>query len=217
MELAACLATVHISDTTPEMASAAARQGANLITNAIDQFGGARIMVATGNSQLQLVDALVNCSRVEWNRVELFHLDEYIGLTPEHPSSFRFWIKTHLADKVQPARVNYLAADALDIHAEIRRYSELLLAAPIHLAFVGFGENGHIAFNDPHVADFNDPATVKRVALDEPCRRQQAGEGHFPDLYSVPRQALTVTCPGLFRALAWICCVPDASEGGSSS
>ncbi len=203
---------VHIFDSTSEMASAAARQGAKLITGAINQFGGARVLVATGNSQVQLVDALVNCSGVEWNRVELFHMDEYIGLPPEHPSSFRFWIKARLADKVQPIRVHYLKADALDIDAEIQRYSELLLAAPIHLAFVGFGENGHIAFNDPHVADFNDPVTVKRVVLDERCRRQQASEGHFPDLDSVPREALTVTCPGLFRALAWICCVSDARK-----
>jgi glucosamine-6-phosphate deaminase len=114
------------------------------------------------------------------------------------PSSFRLWIKTHLADKVQPVRAHYLAADALGLDAEIKRYSELLLAAPIDLAFVGFGENGHIAFNDPPVADFNDPATVKRVALDELCRRQQAGEGHFPSLDAVAREALTLTCPGLF-------------------
>ena len=93
--------------------------------------------------------------------------------------------------------------------SEIKRYSDLLAAAPIDLAFVGFGENGHIAFNDPPVADFNDPLLVKRVVLDDACRRQQAGEGHFPDLVSVPREAVTITCPGLFRAQAWICCVPE--------
>ncbi len=212
MELVSGLATVHKFDTSSEMASAAARQGANVISNAIHEFGCARVMVATGNSQLQLVDGLADRSGIDWKRVEIFHMDEYIGLAPDHPASFRFWIKTRLADKVQPARVYYLAADALDIDAEIHRYSELLLAAPIHLAFVGFGENGHIAFNDPHVADFKHPATVKRVALDEPCRRQQAGEGHFSSLDSVPREALTVTCPGLFRALVWICCVPDARK-----
>ncbi len=215
MELAAGLATVYIFDSTSGVASAAALQGAHLITNAINEVGSARVMVATGNSQLQLVDALVTCSSIDWNRVELFHMDEYVGLAPAHPSSFRFWIKTRIADKVHPASVHYLEADALDIDAEIQRYSELLLAAPIHLAFVGFGENGHIAFNDPHVADFDDSATVKRVALDAACRRQQAGEGHFPDLDSVPREALTVTCPGLFRALAWICCVPDARKAAA--
>lgn len=212
MELAAGLATVHILDTTSEMASAAAHRARSLITHAIEQFGGARVMAATSNSQASFIDALVDRSGIDWKRVEIFHMDECIGLSPEHPSSFRFWIKTRLVDKVHPARVHYLAADAAESDAEILRYSELLLGAPIHVAFVGFGENGHIAFNDPHVADFNDPATVKRVALDEACRRQQAGEGHFPDLNSVPGEALTVTCPGLFRALAWVCCIPDVRK-----
>ena len=108
--------------------------------------------------------------------------------------------------------MNYLAGDAADLNGEIERYSRLLLAAPIDLAFVGFGENGHIAFNDPPVADFNDPATVKKVVLDAACRQQQAGEGHFENFESVPKEALTVTCPGLFRAEAWICCVPDSRK-----
>ncbi len=169
-------------------------------------------MVATGNSQVQFIAELVSCPDIDWKRVEIFHMDEYVGLAPDHPASFRHWIKTHLADKVHPARVHYLAADAPDLEAEIWRYAELLLAAPIHLAFVGFGENGHISFNDPPIADFDDPRTVKRVALDKACRLQQVGEGHFPDLSSVPKEALTVTCPGLFRARAWICCVPDTRK-----
>ena len=91
----------------------------------------------------------------------------------------------------------------------MQRYAELLAAVPIDLAFVGFGENGHIAFNDPPVANFRDPLLVRKVVLDEACRRQQAGEGHFPDPASVPHEAITVTCPGLFRAEAWVCCVPE--------
>ena len=212
MELAAGLAKVHIFDSASELASSAAHRAGNLITGAIDKFGCARVMAATGNSQVQFIAALVNLPGINWNRVELFHMDEYVGLSPEHPASFRLWIKTRLVDKVHPACAHYLAADAPDLDAETQRYSELLLAAQIHLAFVGFGENGHIAFNDPHVADFSDPATVKRVALDEACRRQQLGEGHFPDLDSVPSEALTVTCPGLFRAASWICCVPDSRK-----
>jgi glucosamine-6-phosphate deaminase len=102
--------------------------------------------------------------------------------------------------------------DAADLDAEVERYSKLLTAAPIQLAFVGFGENGHIAFNDPPVANFEDPATVKRVVLDEPCRRQQAGEGHFENFAAVPKEAVTVTCPGLFRAESWICCVADSRK-----
>jgi glucosamine-6-phosphate deaminase len=98
------------------------------------------------------------------------------------------------------------------VDAEIQRYSKLLSEAPMDLAFVGIGENGHIAFNDPPVADFNDPAIVKRVTLDYACRKQQAGEGHFPDIESVPKEALTVTCPGLFSALAWVCAVPESRK-----
>lgn len=105
--------------------------------------------------------------------------------------------------------MHYIRADSPDPNAEIHRYSALLEAAPIVIAFVGFGENGHIAFNDPPTGDFNDPFTVKRVQLDEACRQQQADEGHFKDLASVPREAITVTCPGLFRARAWDSCVPE--------
>jgi glucosamine-6-phosphate deaminase len=136
-------------------------------------------------------------------------MDEYVGIRADQPSSFRYWIRTRVEQKVHPARVNYIAADASDLDAEIERYSRLLAAAPIDVAFVGFGENGHIAFNDPHVADFHDLALLKQVSLDDACRRQQAGEGHFKDVDSVPQSAVTVTCPGLFGAAAWICCVPE--------
>jgi glucosamine-6-phosphate deaminase len=136
-------------------------------------------------------------------------MDEYVGMSDDHPASFRRWIKSRVADQVHPAKVNYLGGDASDLDREIERYSALLNEAPIDIAFVGFGENGHIAFNDPPVADFHDPAIVKRVKLDERCRAQQAGEGHFKDMQSVPSEALTITCPGLFRAEAWVCSVPD--------
>ena len=104
---------------------------------------------------------------------------------------------------------HYLQGDARDLETEIARYTQLLDEAPIDLAFAGFGENGHIAFNDPPVANFEDPLTVKIVTLDDACRHQQAGEGHFPDFDSVPLRALTITCSGLFRAEAWVCNVPD--------
>ncbi len=212
MEISTGLARVRIFDSNLDMASSAAEQAATFIAQAIEKFGRARVMAATGNSQIQFIEALVSRPEIDWQRVEIFHMDEYVGLSASHPSSFRFWIKTRLVDEVHPAAAHYLAADAPDLDAEIRRYSELLLAGPLHVAFVGFGENGHIAFNDPDVGSFHDPAIVKRVELDEACRRQQTGEGHFPDLNSVPKEALTVTCPGLFRASAWLCCVPDARK-----
>lgn len=201
-------ARVHIYGSRTALGEAAAERAAQLITGAIKKRGRARVIVATGNSQLPLIEALV-LQKLDWKNVEIFHMDEYAGMKADHPASFRLWIRTRVEEKVHPGKANYIAGDAADLDAEIERYSKLLNAAPVDLAFVGFGENGHIAFNDPHVADFNDPVTIKRVTLDDASRRQQAGEGHFKDVESVPRVALTVTCSGLFRADAWVCCVPE--------
>jgi glucosamine-6-phosphate deaminase len=169
-------------------------------------------MVATGNSQLDFIQALVEIDGIRWPLVEMFHMDEYVGLSAQHPASFRLWIKRRLEDKVALGAANYICGDAQDTGAEIARYSALLASAPIDVAFVGFGENGHIAFNDPPTANFQDPAAVKVVELDTACRQQQVGEGHFPDIDSVPRTAITVTCSGLFAAAAWVCCVPEARK-----
>ena len=212
--LEAGLAQIEVYDSPEAQGKAAGQRAAQLIREAIKQRGRARIIAATGNSQVPLVEALVT-EQIEWPKVELFHMDEYVGIRATHPSSFRSWIKTRVADKVHPHVTHYLSGDAADIDREIERYSQLLLAAPIDLAFVGIGENGHIAFNDPPVADFHDQLTVKRVTLDQACRRQQSGEGHFPDLASVPEEALTVTCTGLFRAESWVCCVPEARKAGA--
>jgi len=205
-------AQIEIYGSTALAGEAAARKAAELISSAITERGKARVIGATGNSQIPLVEALVNQKKIDWKAVELFHMDEYAGMKPDHPSSFRYWIRTRLEEKVHPGKVNYLQGDAPDIDAEIERYSRLLNEAPIDVAFVGFGENGHIAFNDPPVADFNDPKTVKVITLDEACRRQQAGEGHFKDVASVPLHAVTITCTGLFRANAWVCSVPEARK-----
>ncbi len=201
-------AQVEVYSSSNAAGTAAAEQASRLITDVIVRNGRARVIGATGNSQISLADALVK-QDIDWKAVELFHMDEYVGIKPDHPSSFQYWIRTRLEEKVHPRVTHYLRGDVSDLDAEIARYSQLLNEAPIDLAFVGFGENGHIAFNDPPVADFNDPATVKVITLDDACRRQQAGEGHFKDVASVPRQALSITCTGLFRAAAWVCNVPD--------
>jgi glucosamine-6-phosphate deaminase len=207
-------AHVQIYDSAASAGTAAAARAARLISAAIAQNGVARVIGATGNSQIPVADALIK-EKIEWENVELFHMDEYAGMDAQHPSSFRYWIRTRLAEKVHPRQTRYLEGDAPDIRAEIDRYTQLLEQAPIDLAFVGFGENGHIAFNDPPVADFKDPAAVKIVTLDEVCRRQQAGEGHFADVASVPTEAITISCSGLFRAKAWICCVPEARKAAA--
>ena len=201
--------TVRIFPDKTELGSAAAAQAACILERHIRNSGVARLLVAAANSQLELIAALVRHREIDWRLVELFHMDEYVGLAAGHPASFRRWVKTQLAERVALRQVHYLAGDAEDIESECRRYAGLLAGRAIDLAFIGIGENGHIAFNDPHEADFDDPRPVKRVRLDEKCRRQQVGEGHFPDLDAVPREALTLTCPALISAREIISCVPD--------
>lgn len=201
--------TAFVFPNAAEMGAAASVQTAKIINQAIAEREEARIMVATGNSQDDFVAALTARDDIDWSRVTCFHMDEYIGISDDHSASFRRWLRTKVEEVVHPKAMHYLAGDAEDIDAEIHRYTELLLEGPLDAAFVGFGENGHIAFNDPPFADFNDPAMLKVVTLDEACRKQQVGEGHFPDLDAVPTQALSVTCTGLLRAKNWISCVPE--------
>lgn len=202
-------AHVEIYPTRSALGQAAAARGAAILREALSRQARGRIIVATGNSQLEVSGAFVRVPGLDWSRIEVFHMDEYLGLPAEHPASFRRWVKERIVDVARPGKVHYLDGEAADWAAECQRYSELLSQAPVDLCFLGIGENGHIAFNDPHEADFNDPHLVKRVTLDEPCRHQQVGEGHFPDAASVPKYALTLTCPALMRAQHLICCVPD--------
>lgn len=200
---------VHIFETSGEMAKAAATAAAELIRAAVAARGGARVVVATGNSQIAFIESLTSLPQVPWAMTDIFHMDEYACLPEAHGASFRRWIRERVVERVKPRSAHYINGEAQDLEAECRRYSDLLNEAPPDLAFVGIGENGHIAFNDPHEAKFDDPATVKVVTLDEACRRQQTGEGHFPSVNDVPQQALTMTCPALMRARSLICCVPD--------
>jgi glucosamine-6-phosphate deaminase len=142
-------------------------------------------------------------------------MDEYIGMSADHPASFRRWVRERIVDRVKPAAAHFLDGEAADINVECRRYAELLMEDVIDVAFVGIGENGHIAFNDPHTADFFDPNVVKPVTLDEACRRQQVGEGHFENLESTPRRALSLTCPALMRSEHLVCCVPDLRKAAA--
>lgn len=200
---------VRVFETTTDLGAAAAVQAVEIINDAVQTRGRARLVIGTGNSQDGVVAGLVASPEVDWSRVELFHMDEYVGMPESHPASFRRWLRTRMVETVHPWKAHYMQGDAPDLDAECRRYAELLNAAPIDIGFVGIGENGHIAFNDPHAADFEDAATVKRVTLDEMCRRQQVGEGHFAGIDAVPAEALTLTCPALMRAETLICCVPD--------
>jgi glucosamine-6-phosphate deaminase len=204
--------TVQIYPTPEEMGQAAAKQGAAKILSAVATYGTARIMIATGNSQQQMITALVRDPDLDWNRIEVFHMDEYVGLSPDHPASLRYWFGKNLLNSVTPAKLHLIRGEAKDSKGECQRYADLIRSAPINVCFLGIGENGHIAFNDPHVADFRDRETIKKVDLDDRSRSQQVKEGHFPDIASVPGEALTVTCPSLLAAESMICCVPESRK-----
>lgn len=181
------------------------------IRRAIAERGSARVIFATGASQYEFLDALCAEPAIHWPLVTAFHLDEYVGIDPAHPASFRRYLQERLFSRLPFAAVHLLHGDAPDPHAECLRYAGLLAAGPIDIACVGIGENGHLAFNDPP-ADFTTPALVHVVQLDEACRRQQVGEGHFPDLAAVPPQALSLTVPAILAAKAISCVVPDARK-----
>lgn len=202
-------ARVYVYPSKRDTSEAAALEAASLLRTALAQRASARIIVGTGNSQDEMIRALAQAPDLDWSRMEVFHMDEYVGMSEEHPASFHRWLKTHLVDIVHPGKVNFMYGDAPDSSRECERYAVLLHSAPIDICFIGFGENGHIAFNDPGVADFHDPLAVKRVTMDERCRQQQVGEGHFPTLEAMPKEALTLTCPELLRAERLICTVPD--------
>ena len=204
--------TVHVHAHDRDLAADAATAAAAAIGAAVQARGVARVMLATGNSQLAFLDALTRRTDVDWSSVIGFHMDEYVGIPADHPASFRRYLRERVVDVVHPRAFEYIEGDAVDVEAECRRYAALLAAHPLDLCCLGIGENGHLAFNDPPVADFDDPLTVKVVELDAACRRQQVGEGHFPDLDAVPRQAITVTIPALLAAGRVLAIVPEARK-----
>jgi glucosamine-6-phosphate deaminase len=183
-----------------------------VLCDAIDTRGLAHAMFATGNSQFTFLDAIVTDRSVDWTRVVGFHMDEYVGIPADHPASFRRYLHERLVTRVPFAEFHFVAGDAPDLEAECGRYAALLTTHPLDLCCLGVGENGHLAFNDPPVADFADPLDVKVVQLDDACRRQQVGEGHFPDVDAVPTHAITVTIPALLRASAVLAIVPEARK-----
>jgi len=204
--------TVHVYDTDADLARDAVTDAAAAIRAAVEARGVANVMFATGNSQLAFLDALTTRTDVDWPAVVGFHMDEYVGIPPDHPASFRRYLRERLVDRTHPRSFHYVAGDATDPDQECARYAGLLAEHPLDLCCLGVGENGHLAFNDPPVADFADPRDVKVVELDATCRRQQVGEGHFPTLGDVPPQAITVTIPALLRAARVQAVVPDARK-----
>jgi glucosamine-6-phosphate deaminase len=205
-------ATVVVHPDRAHMARAAADQAAEVMRAAVAARGVVHAMFATGNSQLAFIAALVgDTPDVPWARTVVFHMDEYVGVGPDHPAGFERWIRERIVEPAHPKEAFYVEGLG-DPDAECRRYADLLRTHPLDLCCLGIGENGHLAFNDPPVADFDDPLDLKVVELDHGCRAQQVNEGHFADLDAVPTRAITVTVPALLRAGQVLAIVPEARK-----
>jgi glucosamine-6-phosphate deaminase len=187
---------------------AAAEQAATAIRRAIAERGRARIIAATAASQLEFLDALTKADRIDWTRVEAFHLDEYVGLPVTHPGSFRKMLIEQLVNKTGITKYHLLDGDAADPSVVVREVGKQLASAPIDIAFLGIGENGHIAFNDPP-ADFDTEDPYIIVNLDEACRQQQVGEAWFADISQVPKRALSMSARQILKAREILAVVPD--------
>ncbi|MBD2448447.1 glucosamine-6-phosphate deaminase [Nostoc sp. FACHB-152] len=200
---------VQIYNTEAEMAEDVAQITAKYLTNVLEKQNTAAVLLATGNSQLKFLDALIGLGGVDWQKITLFHLDEYLGITAEHPASFRRYLRERVEKKLDPQQFHYIEGDTLEPLSECDRYTKLLQAQPIDLCCLGVGENGHLAFNDPSVANFQDSYSVKLVKLDNLNRQQQVNTGHFPNLDSVPQYAFTVSLPLICSAKKIICLAPE--------
>jgi len=202
----------NLSETTSEMARIAASLGAGRIQAAIAARGQASVILATGASQFDIVEALTAAPDIDWSKVTAFHLDEYIGLPLSHKASFRRYLKERFVDKINTLKsFIFINGEADDLGAEIKRISDEISQHDIDVGFIGIGENGHLAFNDPP-ADFQTKSPFIVVTLDQPCREQQFNEGWFSDIGEVPTQAISMSVHQILQCKTLICAVPDARK-----
>ncbi|GAB3333068.1 glucosamine-6-phosphate deaminase [Larkinella ripae] len=199
--------TIQISKTAEELGERAGKMAAELIRQTIASRGQANIILATGTSQFATLQQLIQ-EDLDWSRVVMFHLDEYIGLPLSHPASFRKYLQERFLDQVPALKASYLISGEVDPQAETQRLGDLIQAHPIDVALVGIGENGHLAFNDPP-ADFDTDEPYLIVDLDDACRRQQFNEGWFSSLEAVPGQAISMSVRQIMKSRHIICSVPD--------
>jgi glucosamine-6-phosphate deaminase len=206
---------IVVASDKQELGGLAAADGAERIRKSISARGSANVVLATGASQFEVLAVLAQAERVSWNRVTFFHLDEFVGLRIEHPASFRRYLwERFFSDLPLPPRAMHFLDTENDATAECERVGRLITSHPIDVAFVGIGENGHLAFNDPP-ADFDVETPFIVVNLDEACRRQQWGEGWFPSLAAVPLQAISMSIRQIMKAAAIVCSVPDARKASA--
>lgn len=194
------------------MGAAAAEHAATRLKGILAAQPRGRVIFAAAASQQAMLDVLAGVEGIDWDRVDAFHLDEYVGLPQGDPRSFGTWLGDHIWSRVHPGRVELLDVGNPDPDAECRRYGALLDEGGIDLALIGIGENGHLAFNDPHVANFEDPLTVKVVEIDETSRRQQVRDGAFDAFEDVPRLAMTVTMSAILASRSISVAVPGTQK-----
>jgi glucosamine-6-phosphate deaminase len=205
---------VNVFADRAQMGAAAARTTADIIGHLLASQPVVNMIFAAAPSQNEFLAALSE-QPIEWSRINAFHMDEYIGLNEDAPQSFARYLKEHLFDKTPFRSIHFLHGDVEDLDAECRRYAALLKQLPPDIVCMGIGENSHLAFNDPPVADFNDRETVKVVILDADCRQQQVNDGCFPSLAVVPEKALTLTIPALLQGRYIICVVPGPRKANA--
>jgi glucosamine-6-phosphate deaminase len=198
---------IRIFTTKAELGQAAARDAAAIINHAIAERNSAYVIAATGASQFEFLDTLM-LAPVDWTKVIFFHLDEYVGLPESHPASFRRYLKERIVSRVHPRAFHLIVGETDDVHAECRRVGQLITQQTVDVAFVGIGENGHLAFNDPP-ADFDTDEPYIVVNLDAACRQQQVGEGWFKSIDEVPAQAISMSIRQILRSREILCIVPD--------
>ena len=206
--------SVHIFDTREEMGKVAAEDAARRINAIIAKNGVANVVFAAAPSQNDLIENLLKAD-IDWSKVRAFHQDEYVGISAEEPAGFGNFLDRAIFKKVHFKELHYLLCCADEAEEKCEAYAELLRKYPIDLIFLGIGENGHLAFNDPAVADFNDPKMVKIVELDDVCRQQQVNDGCFATLDDVPKQAMTMTMSLIMNIPEAICVVPTIRKANA--
>jgi glucosamine-6-phosphate deaminase len=197
-----------------DLVGSVVQQTLSYLSKVMARQGTAAAILASGASQIELLKDLTTCREIDWGRLTLFHLDEYLGIAGTHPASFQLFMRGLVEQKVAVHKFNYLAGDTLEPIAECDRYHQLLSAQPIDLCFLGIGATGHIAFNDPEVADFNDRYPVKLVKLADKSRQQQVDSGFFDRIEVVPQYALTLTIPTICQAQRICCLAMGESKAG---
>jgi glucosamine-6-phosphate deaminase len=207
--------SVRVYATQKALSEAVSSEARDYLADVVSRHGSAAVILATGNSQIQFLRQLVALGGVDWSAITLFHMDEYLGIRRDHPASFRRYLLERVENLVRPRAFHYIHGDCALPLDEIERYTGLLRAQPVDLCCLGIGENGHVAFNDPPVARFDDPHWMKLVKLDDACKMQQVKEGHFSSLETVPPYAFTLTIPALCAARKMLCIAPESRKAAA--